>query len=240
MSTVFYFKQFGILQQHSSMKVGTDGVLLGAWATVSNVNRILDVGTGTGLIALMLAQRTSGQAHIDAVEPDNGAIADARENFRQCQWSNSLHLFHQSLQQFTPAHAYDLIVCNPPYFNKALTSPDRNRTMARHTTTLKHTDLADFASHWLTPRGRLAVILPVEEARQFKTTAAGKGLYAIRTTCVKTTPDKPVKRWLMEFSHIHLPEEKSELTLLESDGSRTVAYQHLTGDFYLNGKSALM
>jgi tRNA1Val (adenine37-N6)-methyltransferase len=235
MDHVFHFRHFSVWQQHSAMKVGTDGVLLGAWVNVEHAYDILDAGTGTGLIALMLAQRTGGIAHIDAVEIDGGAAIDARENFSRSNWRNQIVLYPVPLQQFLPTRAYHLIVSNPPFFNQSLSSPKHHRNIARHTETLRHEELLDFANRWLTPSGRLAVILPTQSAKAFRIAAAARGLFPLRTTRVKTAPHKPAARWLMEFSRMALPEEIQELMLTGQDGRPTPEYHRLTQDFYLSG-----
>ncbi|MCS6974928.1 MAG: methyltransferase [Cyclobacteriaceae bacterium] len=235
MDDVFYFKQFSIRQRHSAMKAGTDGVLLGTWVNLKHVNSILDVGTGTGLIALMLAQRTDGKVKIDALEIEEGALADAQENFEASPWKEKLHLHAQSIRDFHPSYHYDLIVSNPPYFIKALKSPNQKRNTARHSENHFHDELIRFASGHLTTSGRLAVILPPETGTLFRKGAVASGLFPSRFTAFKSRKEKPVSRWLMEFSRQIEPEVKSELILYEDGLNWTDDYRKLVSDFYLNG-----
>lgn len=198
----FRFKRFTIRQQRSAMKVGTDGVLLGAWAGVRSTDRrILDIGTGTGLIAVMLAQRAA-EAEITGVDIDD--VTEARENGDASPWGDRLHFVQQPIQQFRPAERYDLIVSNPPFYVDALVCPDLGRTTARHTVHLSYEELLDAVVRLLSPGGRFAVVLPTPEAERFRRLAA-RHLRLDRLTTVRTTPRRPVKRVLMEFSLISAP-----------------------------------
>lgn len=199
----FRFKRFTIRQQRSAMKVGTDGVLLGAWAGVRpSDRRILDIGTGTGLIAVMLAQRTT-EARITGVDIDD--VTEARENGDASPWGDRLQFVQQPIQQFRPAERYDLIVSNPPFYVDSLTCPDRGRTTARHTVHLAYGELLDAVVRLLAPGGRFAVVLPAPEGERFRRLAAAN-LRLQRLTTVRTTPRRPVKRVLMEFSLIPAPD----------------------------------
>lgn len=216
------------------MKVGTDAVLLGAWADVTGAKTILDAGTGTGVIALMLAQRTGADAAIDAVEIDSEAAADAAENFSNSPWKDSLKLFHLPLQQFVAHQPYDLIISNPPYFINSLKPPSPSRYIARHAEQLTFDDLIAAATKLgKQPSGRLAVILPAEESIVFHTKASAQGLYLTRRCNFQTRAHKPVERVLMEFSFQHA-ELLTETLCLYSHGQEwTPAYRKLTGAFYL-------
>lgn len=198
----FRFKRFTIRQQRSAMKVGTDGVLLGAWAGVRPTDRrILDIGTGTGLIAVMLAQRTEG-AVITGVDIDD--VTEARENGEASPWGDRLHFVQQPIQQFRSTERFDLIVSNPPFYVDALVCPDLGRTTARHTVHLSYGELLDAVVRLLSPGGRFAVVLPTPEDERFRRLAA-RYLRLDRLTTVRTTPRRPVKRVLMEFSLISAP-----------------------------------
>ena len=153
----FQFKQFTIRQEKCAMKVGTDGVLLGAWADVTQARRLLDIGTGTGLIAIMAAQRNP-ELIIDAIEIDPAAFEQARENANNTPWRERIHIFQGKVQTFAPAYKYDTIVCNPPFFINSTKNPALNRTLARHCETLSHEDILQVSYHLLLPEGKLCVI----------------------------------------------------------------------------------
>lgn len=177
------------------MKVGTDGVLLGAWAEVRpDDRRMLDIGTGTGVIALMLAQRSA--ARITAI--DIADVSQAAENIAASPWPERVEAVQCPVQRFAPAEPFDLIVSNPPFYVDALLPPDAGRTLARHTVELSFAELCDAVVRLLAPGGRFAAILPPEEMRRFERTAWGR-LYAVRRTEVHSTPKSGVKRVLAEF-----------------------------------------
>lgn len=236
MNDYFQFRQFRVGHRRSSMKVGTDAVLLGAWADVTGVQTILDVGTGSGVIALMLAQRTSGEALINAVEIDNEAAADAVENFSESPWAGSIQLFNTSIQQFHPVQKYDLIISNPPYFINSLKPPHPSRKRARHGDELKFDDLIATATrHLKTPTGRLALILPVAESEVFARKMSAHGFYLNRECTFRTRPHKPIERKLMEFSFGNGRLQTEELCLYEHREVWSASYKKLTAPFYLKG-----
>ena len=198
----FRFKQFTVRQGRCPMKVGTDGVLLGAWAAVRPQDRrMLDIGTGTGLIALMLAQRAP-EAHVTGVDIDD--VGQARENAAASPWSGRVAFAQCPVQEFETPEPFDLIVSNPPFFVDSLTCPDRGRTAARHAVHLPFGDLRDAVLRLLAPGGRFAVILPTAEAERFLAVCAGR-LALVRRTDVRTTPRRPAKRALMEFVRADRP-----------------------------------
>ncbi len=215
------------------MKVGTDGVLLGAWVNVTNAQTILDIGTGTGVIALMLAQRTSSSVQIDAVEFNPDACIDAQENFSQSSWTDRLHLYTEAIQVFAPEKMYDLIVSNPPYFINSYKPPDLNRTTARHTEQLSFEELLSAVLRLLNVSGRFAVVLPVTEGQAFEKLALDSGLSCIRKWSFRTRENKPVERLLMEFSRHSRPCETGEILLYESGENWSNGYKNLIKDFYL-------
>ncbi len=234
MSDYFQFRQFRVGHRLSGMKVGTDAVLLGAWVNLSGINTVLDIGTGTGIIALMLAQRTGGKAMIDAVEISDEAARDAQENFIRSPWSNSLRLIHQPLQQYTPAKPYDLLISNPPYFINSLKPPALSRQLARHTDDLSFDDLLQAAQRMVTrPAGRLAVILPEPESVIFQGKASRLALKLMRQCLFRTRAHKPVERVLMEFSFSDGHCLHEELCLYHDGNEWTPAYKALTRPFYL-------
>lgn len=234
-NTWFRFKEFTVLQQKSAMKVGTDGVLLGSWAGEGlPVRRALDVGTGTGLIALMLAQRFP-EASVDAVELDPLAAGEAGENFRNSPWSQRLKLYTMDFRDFMPEAPaiYDLIVSNPPYFRNSLRAVNELRTLARHSVHLDSTGLIRQSVSILAPEGRLCLIVP--PGGKEMDAAGSSGLYARKVMGIRTSPGKEVKRYLLEFSRQPGGREEDELSIEEGVRHRySEAYRRLTADFYLD------
>lgn len=216
------------------MKIGTDGVLLGAWADIEDDSRILDVGTGTGLIALMLAQRNAS-AEIVGVDISHEAIEEARDNFLNSPWAKRLSVTEGDVCSFESNEKFDHIVSNPPYFVDSLHSPDSLRTMARHTSSLKFEDLVTSAVRLLRPGGRLSVILPTECAMQFRFAAFGR-LWLRRQLNVVTKAGDTPRRTLMEFCLCDKPLMPSVATLImrHRDSSYTEEYRQLTEDFYIS------
>ena len=215
------------------MKLGTDGVLLGAWVSVGESDRrILDIGTGTGVIALMMAQRTAG-ARITAVEIDAPSAADARDNVAASPWSARVEVVGCDIADYRPAEPFDLIVTNPPYFSESLLPPDAGRAAARHTQSLTFTALADSAVRMLAPGGRFALILPVDEALRFRATAVERGLFPQRLTEVWSTPRSGAIRLLAEYAPSPLPQPPVPDKIVIDDGGFTAKYRALTKDFYL-------
>ena len=237
------------------MKVGTDGVLLGAWCPIAVdslqliVNsrkhkefRVLDIGTGSGLIALMLAQRTCAvdslqwTVGIDAIDVDEGAVEQATYNFEQSPWVEQLHAYQSSLQEWHSAIKYDLIVSNPPYFQASLKNPDSQRATARHTDTLSYTALIQHASRLLQEDGTLALVLPFEAKEDIVALAEAHALYPTQITHVHSKPGKPAKRLLIAFSPITHGEYATHTFTfyIESENSpRSEEYKALTKEFYL-------
>lgn len=231
---MFRFKQFTVCDERSAMKIGTDGVLLGAWADIEGDSRILDVGTGTGLIALMLAQRNAS-AEIVGVDISHEAIEEARDNFLNSPWATRLSVTEGDVCSFESNEKFDHIVSNPPYFVDSLHSPDSLRTMARHTSSLKFEDLVASAVRLLRPGGRLSVILPAECAMQFRFAAFGR-LWLCRQLNVVTKAGDSPRRTLMEFCLSDKPLMPSVATLImrHRDSSYTEEYRCLTEDFYIS------
>lgn len=215
------------------MKVGTDGVLLGAWAGIEKARLILDIGTGTGLIALMLAQRSKAEIH--AVEIDEQAAMQAKDNFQNSKWSKRLSIFHQAFQEFKSRQfQYELILTNPPFFSNSLNALRHERSIARHDLTLNLNDLFAGVSAVLVPEGRLAIIYPYSDFPILEKTAGSNGLFLIRETLVVPAPGKPVKRVLAEFSKTKRKLTQDSL-LLEEFGRHKYSeeYKSLTREFYL-------
>jgi tRNA1Val (adenine37-N6)-methyltransferase len=280
----FRFKQFTVWHDRCAMKVGTDGVLLGAWSelpkagvlislrsndySLANVQEfrgsgvtteqaqsaaehlnssvavseyhykanVLDVGTGSGLIALMLAQRFEG-AKIIAIDIDQGAVEQARYNFEQSPWSNRLACQQTALQDLEGQSLYDLIVSNPPYFQDSLKNPNNQRAMARHTDTLSYQELMAHSARLLKEGGRLALVLPIEAEQQIIALAQAHKLYPTHITHVFPKPGKAAKRLLIAFSQSPIANSQApianSLTLESETAPRSTEYQELTKDFYL-------
>ena len=243
----FRFKHFFINDDRCAMKVGTDGVLLGAWTPTDNCQKptanILDIGTGCGLVALMLAQR-SPEAHIDAIDIDEAAVEQAKENFANSPWSDRLNAVGSPLQdwknhqsQITNYHYYDLIVSNPPYFKNSLKNPDKGRQTARHTDTLSYEELLQHSARLLTQNGMLALILPAEAETEVRELAATFQLTLTHLTRVYSKESKPARRVLMAFAKTLETQNSRTLEdtlILEDDkGGRSRPYQELCKEFYL-------
>jgi tRNA1Val (adenine37-N6)-methyltransferase len=238
----FRFKQFTVWHDRCAMKVGTDGVLLGAWSPVdsrassSNSFNVLDVGTGSGLIALMLAQRFEG-AEIIAIDIDPGAVEQARYNFEQSPWKERLSCQQTALQDLEGQSLYDLIVSNPPYFQDSLKNPDSQRALARHTDTLSYQELMAHSARLLKEGGRLALVLPIEAEQQIIALAQAHKLYPTHITHVFPKPGKAAKRLLIAFSQSPIANSQApianSLTLESETAPRSKEYQELTKDFYL-------
>ena len=222
------------------MKVGTDGVLLGAWAAVRPADRtVLDIGTGTGLVALMLAQRTEPFASAPRVVGiDIEPVDQARENAAASPWAARVRFEQVPVQRFDPGHRFDLIVSNPPFFVDSLTCPDRGRTTARHAVSLPFEALRDAVVRLLAPGGRFAVVLPTEEGMRFEALCRGV-LTLRRRTRVRTVPRREPKRVLLEFGPAQpagspaLPVDDSLAIGTGEHETYTPEYRALTRDFYL-------
>jgi len=234
-SAPFHFKQFSIAQDRCAMKVGTDGVLLGAWTETNDVTKILDIGTGTGVIAIMLAQR-SKNTEIDAVEIDEAAAQQAAENMSKSPWSNRLNIIQDAIQNYTKATAnqYDLIVSNPPFFTGGTFSDESDRNVVRHTVKLPNGDLLAAVRSLLTEDGKFCVILPTLEGLRFQERAQNYRLFCTKMTEVKAKADKHVERVLLQFEKKPKPLVKNSLVIqFEKRNHYTDDYIALTGDFYL-------
>jgi len=229
----FQFKQFKIIQEKSAMKVGTDGVLLGAWLEVLNSKNILDVGSGTGLIALMLAQKSNAQ--IEAVEINKDAFSEAKQNIINSKWTRRINIFNISFQEFCKSNKkFDLIVSNPPFFINSLQSEKTDRTIARHNKELSHTDLLSGVNSILTKNGKLCLILPYSQADSFLNLAKNYNLFCTRKTTVKPTQYKDANRVLLELER-KKQDINEEILIIEDKGRHQYSdeYIKLTEDFYL-------
>lgn len=231
----FRFKRFNIEQDRCAMKVGTDGVLIGSWCNTTGAKTILDIGCGTGLIALMVAQRCNGEATITGIEIDHEAAEQAKENVAGSPWSKTVNIVHTSMQDYRPDTTIDLIVSNPPYFTNALKAPDAKRSAARHNDSLSVEDLVHFAKKHLSATGHLSVVLPCEEAKRLVSEGIACGLHLQRATAVQTKENKPPKRTLVEIGKEKAPSPQED-TLVLGEGANnemTAQFKALVRDFYL-------
>ncbi|WP_426094033.1 tRNA1(Val) (adenine(37)-N6)-methyltransferase [Flavobacterium sp. DSR2-3-3] len=232
----FQFKQFSLEQDRCAMKIGTDGVLLGAWTPIANNPiSILDIGAGTGVIALMLAQRSNAE-QIDALEIDEEAYEQSVDNFENSPWSDRLFCFHAGLDEFVeePEDEYDLIVSNPPFYTDDYKSDNEQRDLARFADAMPFEDLIEAADLLLSVNGTFAVIIPFKEEENFLALANEYELYPLKITHVKGTPTTEIKRSLLAFSRnesVNFPID--ELIIETSRHQYTPEYIALTKDFYL-------
>lgn len=240
MSKPFAFKQFTVAQDRCAMKVGTDGVLLGAWASLNHLpNTILDVGAGTGIISLQLAQRDP-HAQIDALEIDGDAFEQCTENFEQSPWADRLFCYHAALQEFTQElieegeqHSYDLIISNPPFFTDTFKTKDTQRDIARFADSLPFDHLVLCAAHLLSKDGQFQVILPKKEENTFVALAKKQGLFILRKCYVRGTHTAPIKRVLLSFGFVQMEPISETLIIENSRHDYTDDYINLVKDFYL-------
>lgn len=229
----FTFKQFHIEQDQCAMKVGTDGVLLGSWA--NGGEHILDIGTGTGLLALMMAQRFE-KSLIDAIEIEENAYQQAVQNVAKSVFKSKINIIHSSLQNFAKSNInqYDSIICNPPYFVNSLKNNKKSKTIARHNDTLPFNELISSAYKLLKTEGTLSLVLPVNIFPLIETEAVIYGFFLNRKISIKTTEKKQPKRVLVEYKKEPTQIETSTEYLLNQNGEKSIWYQQLTNIFYIN------
>ena len=231
----FQFKQFTIQQDRTAMKVGTDGVLLGAWVDLkSEVFSVLDIGAGTGLIALMVAQRCNAEL-IDAVELNDDAYEQTVDNFEISDWGDRLFCYHASLEEFADEidDTYDLIISNPPFYTSTFKELSDDRAMARHSESLPYDELLRNTSKLLSEKGSCAFIIPNEEEINFIAIAKEYQLFPNRITRVKGTENSPIKRSLLQFSFLENKIIEDELIIEIERHKYTSKYIELVKDFYL-------
>lgn len=249
MST-FRFKQFSVENTASAMKLGTDSVLLGSMMTLpEGARRLLDVGTGTGVIALMIAQRLSGTAaeqrrqtdpepheedfHIDAIDIDGPSVGEAADNFAASPWAANLSAVLTPLQQYSPDGPIDVIFSNPPFFDDSLLNPDPRESRARHTSTLSYRDILSFASQALSPGGQLSMVLPADCETALRRCAVSFGLYPSRIVRIRTVRHKPCKRIVAEFTR-QRGEVLEEEVVMQENGVFTESYRRYVAAFLLS------
>jgi tRNA1Val (adenine37-N6)-methyltransferase len=228
----FTFKQFTINQEESAFKVGTDGVILGAYSDVAGVKRILDIGTGSGLIALMMAQRSD--ADIVAIEPDHDSYLQACENVSRCKWKNRIKVIHSTLQDYTDSYKFDLIVTNPPYFADSIRNPDPRKSFTRHNDSLPSADILNSMNLLLHEDGRLQLIMPYVEGSLMIAEASDYGFYCQDILKIKPLPTSEIRRLILRFGRERVKATEKFLTI--EHGKRhvfTEEYMNLTKNFYL-------
>lgn len=231
-NSYFQFKQFTIWHDKCAMKVGTDGVLLGAWAPTNNAKNILDIGAGTGLISLMIAQRCL--AKITAIEIDKDAANQAAENVKSSLWEDRIDIINTDFKEYKSNIKFDLIVSNPPYFSDSLLSPNTQRSTARHTNELTYNELFKGVSNLLEVGGEFSIIIPSDVSNQIKDIASSNNLFLVRQTHVYPKPNSSPKRDLLSFSTTPIENPLCDnLTIELSRHQYSEEYISLTKSYYL-------
>ena len=234
-NTPFVFKQFTINQDQCAMKIGTDGVLLGAWTSLeTNPYSILDIGAGTGIISLMLAQRSTAEV-IDAIEIDNNTYEQCVDNFEQSPWGDRLFCYHASLQEFVDEieDKYDFIISNPPFYSENYKTENEQRDLARFQDAMPFEHLIESASKLLSEKGVFSVVIPFKEETKFILLASKSNLFPSKILQVKGNPNSEIKRSIIEFSFQERDTLISELIIETKRHQYTQDYINLTKDFYL-------
>ena len=235
MGDVFRLRHFDVSHQNSTMKVGTDAFIIGSWLKIDpGCGRILDVGTGCGIIALMMAQRT--KAHIDAIDIDKPSVVEAHTNFCNSPWRSRLQAIHASFPQFDPQEKYDWIVSNPPFFSNSLLPASERLRLAKHTITFPLIDFVKKSKTLLRPGGKLAVILPADVSEMFTTAAIDLGFHIHELLKIIPKDGKPANRLvvILSLTGCLVPEEDT-LVIRDKNGKYTAAYKLLTADFHAEG-----
>lgn len=235
MNKPFTFKQFSINQDRCAMKIGTDGVLLGAWTSIKhNPFNVLDIGAGTGLLSLMIAQRSNAE-QIEAIEIDDDAFEQCVENFENSPWNDRLFCFHASLLEYVEAvdEKFDLIICNPPFYSEDYKTQSKSRNLARFSDAMPMEHIVFAVIHFLSKKGRFSIVLPHRKEKEFIEEASLIGLFPNRILRVKGNAESEIKRSLIEFSYQETDINISELIIETSRDNYTQDYINLTKDFYL-------
>lgn len=233
MATGFQFKSFFIAHDQCAMKVNTDGILLGAIADVTNGRRLLDLGTGTGLIAMMLAQRTASDIEIVGVELDREACLQAQQNVRNSPWAAKIQIQQADIFSLHFAMPFDLIVTNPPYFEHSLASRSPQRDLAR-TVVKSHVEWLKQAKNWLVPTGKMSLILPFMAGEKLIEQATDLDLFCVEKWAICTKTGKPPKRMIITFGREKRPFLEKSLDIYDLENQYTAEFKALTRDFYLN------
>ena len=229
----FRFKKFTVWHDRCAMPVGTDGVLLGAWAELRCASRILDVGTGSGLLALMAAQRNDS-ARVIGIDVDSDSVSQAAGNVASSPFSNRIEILLEDVRRFRPPQPFDSIICNPPFYTEAVLPPDEGRSLARNTASLRFSELIESIAALISDQGVFNVIIPTQAESDFISQCLMSRLYVQRLCHVKTVQRKEAKRVMATFSKSVCNNPSSEvLVLMDNEGRRTSQYIRLTSDFYL-------
>lgn len=232
---MFNFKKFHVNQDRCAMKIGTDGVLIGAWTPlINNPFNVLDIGAGTGILSLMLAQRSNAE-QIDAIEIDEDAYEQCVENFEASPWGDKLFCFHAGLDEFVdePEDEYDLIISNPPFYTDDYKSDNTSRDLARFEDALPFEELIEAAALLLSDNGIFSVIIPFKEEERFVAMCKELDLFPLKITHVKGTPTSEIKRSLLAFCRMEQTPLIDELVIEVSRHNYTLEYIDLTKEFYL-------
>lgn len=233
-NSYFKFKQFTVCQDRCAMKVGTDGTLLGALADVSSCSRVLDIGSGTGIVSLMLAQRCA-TVHLTAIEVDSSAALQSQENIQSSPWKDRIEVVNADFNNYVFSGQFDGIVSNPPFYQETLFCPDPLRDKARHTQSLSFEQLCRRVSHLLIQGGVFSVILPSAAIQQFIDIAFIHGLYLKSSIDIRTKISKQPKRTVLYLTNNKISIiNHSELTIMTQEGSYSLEYVALMKDYYLN------
>lgn len=229
----FHFKTFSVIQQQNAMKVNTDSVILGAYTTHKNPQKALDIGTGTGLLALMLAHKYT-DLKIDAIEIDTKSLAEAQLNFKNSPWSERINTINKPLQEFIPNKKYDIIITNPPYFINSSKNQSQQKTQARHTDNLSFEEIISFTKNNLTLNGVLSLILPKTEGDIFEELAIKAGLFLVRKLNITPLPNKSINRVILVFGLQQKKEVQTESMLVYQEVNQySKQHYELTKEFYL-------
>lgn len=233
-SEYFDFKQFRVYHDRCAQKVGTDGVVLGAWTEVQYAKRVLDIGTGSGLIALMVAQRVP-EAFVTGVDIDAEAVSQARENADRSPFADRVNIVHADVREFASANpvSFDCIICNPPFYVEDTLPPDSLRALARNASLLPFDELVHAASQMLRQGGQFSVMLPISCRDTFTVLCEADSLHLVRECTVQTTVRKAPKRILLSYSNVRCEEVVKESIILQDGNEKSEAYKYLARDFYL-------
>lgn len=233
-SSPFHFKEFSVYHHNSTMKIGTDAILLAAWSDVHNSKQILDIGTGSGVIALMVASKSFG--NVDAIEPHHDSYIEAKQNFAASKFRDHLHIFESDLLTFSKKRnkCYDYIITNPPFFSNGLLPLNMKKEMARHTTSLNHKELIASVDSLLSSNGVLGIVLPIDESDKFLKIANNYNLFPKRKLVIKAKESKPANRVNIEFSREVVSLCKTEMiTIRKENNQHTEEYKDIVGKYLI-------